>query len=45
MSHIVDKRREENHAWEEYGSVKNLFSIFFEFIQTLLALKVSNLWP
>ena len=28
MSCIVDKRREENHAREEQGSERNLFSIF-----------------
>ena len=28
MSSIVDKRREDNHTRVEYGSVRNLFSIF-----------------
>ena len=28
MSCIIDKRREDNHTREEYGSVRNLFSIF-----------------
>ena len=30
MSCTVDKRREDNHTREEYGSVRNLLSIFFK---------------
>ena len=30
MSCTVDKRREDNHTSEEYGSVRNLLSIFFK---------------
>ena len=30
MSCILDKRKEENYAREEYGSVRNLFSIFLK---------------
>ena len=30
MSCIVDKRREGNHEREEYGSVRNSFSIFLK---------------
>ena len=30
MSCIVDNRREDNHAREEYGFVWDLFSIFFK---------------
>ena len=30
MSCIVDKRREDNHTREKFGSVRNFFSIFFK---------------
>ena len=30
MLFIEDKRRQNNHAREEYGSVSNLFLIFFK---------------
>ena len=30
MTCIVDKKREDNHTREEYGSLRNLFSIFFK---------------
>ena len=30
MSFIVDKRRKDNHTREEYGSVRNLLSVFFK---------------
>ena len=30
MSFIVDKRREDDDAREQYGSARNLLSIFFK---------------
>ena len=30
MSCIVDKRIEDNHTREEYGSVRNLLSVYFK---------------
>ena len=32
MPFIVDKRREDNHTREEYGSLRNLFSIFYKIL-------------
>ena len=44
MPCIVDKGREDNHSREEYGSLRNLFSIFFKSLfKEVLALNVSNL--
>ena len=39
---MVDKRIEDNHTREEYGSVRNFFSVFFKsLLKKYLPLKFS----